>query len=967
MTRVSDPLAPLVLVVPSLRDGVRIRHALTRRLATGLFGVRLLTPRQLVDELSSVESEVADDLTISLVMGAVEQRFGPEQALAPKMMPKRVIDRYHRIRTASVFGTAVEDLTNFSLADREIVSRTYERLTQAGLIDMHDRYSAGIRVIDIQGGAFDEMTWVIGVVGTDLGEDESQLYAALARSDRYRQVSVGVDRAELLPARSSVGASVSRGPERLRYRSYPDPDSEVKGAIRGIVSQLEANPGTAVAIAYPPGAGYARRIRRELSAAGLEGFGRDPGRVGDSIAHRLLLGVCRLSLEGFDIAAILGEFASMPLRIGERALKNTLWEEVARECHLSRDAAVMGERLGAFLKDVTSQRPLHHAAHDLAQFITHLSELIDVLAQLDRWEAFADWFERTILPMVDNDQLADGDASRWERTCQTRLADRLRGLGRLDVVGITFDRATVSEVLEQLGTTSGPSGEHRGVGVEWMAIDEVAASDVEYLAILGMAEGTYPRGGESGDRPMVRGMVSSLHASVPEKEEYVLAVSMSQAMTVEVSMARAMDRTRRGEVGWSRYVAPQLEADLLVGLDDRPDGALYSTYRHALSDRMPLSVADYALRALASDGDPRRKERPAWDLTGRLMRATSVIDLREAPLVGAFDGVVDPRMVAILGTEERPLSVSALEHFASCPYGFFVRDVLRAPAPNRDEFTFALGKADQGLLVHDTMEAIVSDPRFQDMATSMSAEVRRELVEEHLSVRYAQACALGIAGARSLRHAQYHRLATQVDLLLGGLVELLAEVAGEGRVSHRPEVAFGAAAPLWVALEGERSVALRGRVDYLGVGSRRVVVVDYKTGSPTPFAKISESNPTAYGQKFQLGVYLYAAQWLTRDEPDRPMSARYLFAQRGGGSNVVGFDGTEEAMARVDHELSVLMTAMRDGVFLPLDHSERAYCDYCTMRDLGVAPSASQLGTKLTDPRAAALVEYQLLRSGSPS
>ncbi|MGC8480502.1 MAG: PD-(D/E)XK nuclease family protein, partial [Acidimicrobiales bacterium] len=603
----------------------------------------------------------------------------------------------------------------------------------------------------------------------------------------------------------------------------------------------------------------------------------------------------------------------------------------------------------------------------LDRFVARSTDALDALSVVTQWKSLLSWFEAHIVPMVDHRQVVDEGKVRWEHACQSRVIDRLRGLSRLDGVGITFDLTTASEVVGALGRTGGPSVEHRGIGVEWMGIDDAATADVEYLAILGIAEGTYPRtGGELGERPLVGGMVSSLHTSLNAKEAYALHVAMRRAKRVEVSMARAMDRTRRGEVGWSRYVALGISADHMLGLDDRPDRAVYSTYRHALSDRMPLTISHYALRALARNEDPRRRDRrPSWDPTGRLMDAAQVIEARERSLAGAFDGVVDPQVVAALGSRERPLSVSAIEHFASCPYGFFVRHVLHAPAPDRVEFTFGLGPADLGMVVHDTMEAIVNDERFDALSRSTPAEVRDQLIEEHLSPRYEEVCVRGLGGARSLWRAQYLRLVDQVGLLCDGLVRLLSE--GGANVVHHPEVTFGDPIPLEVALGEDDSVSLRGRVDYLGVGSDRVVVVDYKTGSAESYARVSEHDPTHEGRKFQLGVYLHAARSLLGDDADRSMVARYLFSRRGDHRKVRGFLVTESTLAKVDEALGLLVGAMRDGVFLPDAHGPNDRCDYCVMRDLAVGVGSSQLRLKLDDPRASALVKYLALRKVASS
>ncbi|MGC8480503.1 MAG: hypothetical protein ACP5PJ_03065, partial [Acidimicrobiales bacterium] len=362
--RTEDPFSQLLLVVPSLRDGVRVRHALARRLEGGLFGVRVLTPRQLADEVAPTDAEVADDLTISLLLSVLEQRAGTDAVLSPTLAPSRVLERYHRIRTELVFGTLDDAPSTVSGSDRALVVRTYDRLAHAKLIDIHDRYREAVGVIEANRGELHGVDSVIGIVGADLGIDESRLYSALGSSDRFQLVTVGGSDTET-PGDQSVNARVHLGDlGHVRYRTYPDPDAEVKGAVSGIVRQLDVDPSMAVAIAFPSGAGYARRVRRELRAAGLESFGRDPNQVADSLVYRLLMGMLRVALEGLDATTILGSFATLPLRDGEDSLQNRLWEEVVRQSHLPRGVDEIRGRLGSLVTSLSPTSALHDATRD---------------------------------------------------------------------------------------------------------------------------------------------------------------------------------------------------------------------------------------------------------------------------------------------------------------------------------------------------------------------------------------------------------------------------------------------------------------------------------------------------------------------------------------------------------------------------------------------------------------------------
>lgn len=260
------------------------------------------------------------------------------------------------------------------------------------------------------------------------------------------------------------------------------------------------------------------------------------------------------------------------------------------------------------------------------------------------------------------------------------------------------------------------------------------------------------------------------------------------------------------------------------------------------------------------------------------------------PLAGPFVGRLSPGEAVerlqprLPGSPEHPLSASALEDYAKCPFRFFVRRVLKAtPVTEGGEDLDPLAS---GRLHHAVLERFFLDRRdCGRLPLRGDADDRAAMdqaVDEELRRFYVQE-----------RTGHPELLKVRVRRLRADLLRLLAREASSpidpdcvpARFEHR----FG---PL--ALRGTddgdtdndgagMALHIEGIIDRVDLGRGRAVVLDYKAGRLLRYEELLRSH--LLETSFQLPLYAAA---LTVDEslrdggpPLTEVSARYYSLRQG--------------------------------------------------------------------------------------
>jgi ATP-dependent helicase/DNAse subunit B len=298
------------------------------------------------------------------------------------------------------------------------------------------------------------------------------------------------------------------------------------------------------------------------------------------------------------------------------------------------------------------------------------------------------------------------------------------------------------------------------------------------------------------------------------------------------------------------------------------------------------------------------------------------------------DGLVEPDELGRVALARhqlaaRSFSPTALQHFAVCPYRFFLQAIHRLKPREEPVAIEVLDPLTRGALFHDVQYAVLSELRADGRLpvapdTVEGALTAVDVVLDQVAARYREELAPAIARVWE----------DGINGIRADLREWLRREAerGGGWVPHRFELSFGLA-------EGERanadpasvagavavagSLQLRGSIDLVERHERGVLrATDHKTGK----ARAREGVVVGGGEILQPVLYALACEQLL-PEPVEAGRLYYCTATGGFEERVVPLDENSRRAAR--EVVEIIERALETG-FLPAAPLARAcrYCDY---------------------------------------
>ena len=387
----------------------------------------------------------------------------------------------------------------------------------------------------------------------------------------------------------------------------------------------------------------------------------------------------------------------------------------------------------------------------------------------------------------------------------------------------------------------------------------------------------------------------------------------------------------RAEVKPWLTVVPSREAGL-ARLISHPSPTSPGSYQPARIDA--ADPMDYDLSYLAAYvrqwPRPHLSAHPALFSNQRLLTALAARDARRASTYSRWDGLVGAGLTDLtgrIGTQEYPVSASALEMWARCPFQFFASRILRLEAPPMEE-SDEISALDRGSLVHTILERYAAAP----VAT----------LDELLAIaqqEFAVAEQRGTTGYYLLWEIEKENIRDSLKRFMDAEVEWFPDA---DPAKSAAEIAFGPHAQ-WqdvsVLAAGVGPVWFRGKIDRIDVGDEEVRVRDFKTGSPDSYrarsANAIPQNSVSNGRALQLPIYLAAAKTA---HPDLPVTASYCFPLHDPATyDVAEYSDTDEEMRDAFHQaLTTIVGSVRQGIFpaTPDGKGRRGNCGWCDFRQL---------------------------------
>jgi ATP-dependent helicase/nuclease subunit B len=616
--------------------------------------------------------------------------------------------------------------------------------------------------------------------------------------------------------------------------------------------------------------------------------------------------------------------------IGGRERWRRRIEGYARE--LERKLAELDEPDGALAERIRRDR------EDLRQLTAFALPLVDELVKLPHAARWGEWTD-----------LLGALASRTLRSperVQSVLAE-LAPMAQVGPVGLREVQLVLAPRLLQIA--SPPPGARYGK-VFVAPVEAARGLDFAAVFVPGLAEKVFPR--KIGEEPILLDAVrDALGADLVTNERRLEAERLALRLAVGAARERVVLSYPRLDVDGSRPRVPSfyaLEAlraaeGVLPGFDALSRRA--ETYGQArlgwpapAREADAIDAAEFDLARLAAlGGDDEASRGAARYLLGanpHLARALRFRGRRwEVPGWTTADGFVKPgeagrRALAAHALGARSYSPTALQHYSSCPYKFFLQAVWKLAPREEPEAIEELDALQRGSLVHAVqfeLFGVLRDAGLLPVTPARLAAAWDHLdgVLEKVAARFADDLAPAID--RVWRDG--------VQAVRADLREWLRRASEDdsGFVPWRFELSFGlpsdrdadpASRPEPVSLDS--GLLLRGSIDLVERAENgRLRVTDHKTGKE----RFAAGAVIDGGRTLQPVLYALAVEKLFPAAAVDSGRLYYCTSAGGFAEHAVPLDATARVAAE---EVTRALRVALEEPFLPAAPDEGAcrWCDY---------------------------------------
>ena len=250
----------------------------------------------------------------------------------------------------------------------------------------------------------------------------------------------------------------------------------------------------------------------------------------------------------------------------------------------------------------------------------------------------------------------------------------------------------------------------------------------------------------------------------------------------------------------------------------------------------------------------RLRGSPAWTVLEPLLAGHPWLRTMQTFLAPAAEPILSPAVADALYGPVLRTSVSALEHFAACPFRFFVRSGLRATERRQ----FEVDAREQGSFQHEILARFHGEIRAEGRQWRQIAPAEARQRIRRIAGEVTRGFREGLFAASSEREAEARRLTTVLEEFIEIAVEWMAHCAFDPVMV---EVGFGRTddgLPAWeLELDPAHRLAFRGKIDRVDlapgddVDEALCMVVDYKSSARAVDPLLLE-----HGIQIQLPAYL---------------------------------------------------------------------------------------------------------------
>jgi ATP-dependent helicase/nuclease subunit B len=1014
-----EPLAPVSVVVPSNYVGVATRRLLaagtlgsisTRGI--GLAAVSFVTVYRLAELLGSHRlagsgrRPVSTPVIAAALRAALDEDPGIfEPVAAHAATETALVAAYRELRDLS--DDALDALSGRSERAADVVR--LHRVARSSLVtefyDESDLLSAAAEVIGDDTSATAQLGTIVVFLPEVLSRHAGQLLGAVGASSKLIVLAgtTGHERAD-----AEVDRSVSRIDNRAR-RTIPDTDlsldcvdvdrtrivtvsdcdEEVRAAVRHIVDAARAGtPLDRIAILHASPHPYARLVHEQLTEAGIAFNGAAVMALTARLVGRTLLGLLALPDGGFRREEFFAWLAGGPMRHDGQAVPVVAWERLSREAGIVAGRVDWDQRL-TVLADERIERaeqllrepdaPPWRAenlrqeatqARALQQFALGLIDtVVGAAEQPQPWSKRVDWTRALLTRLLGDERRRSAWPLVEQKAAERvdRALDRLSSLDTLEssVSQAVFARSLALELEADLGRVG-----RMGEGVLVGSVDMGVGLDLDLVIVLGLAEGIFPAPLQDDSllpdlERVATGDELPLRAQRIERQHRQLFAALAGAAHQVLSVPRGDLRrnVERVPSRWILQVASAMAGERWWSEDFSKATLDWLTHvasfdagiRHM---QFPANEQEHRLRSLMAQGSshlPLLVLLAADEVVGS---GAEVLMARRSERFTRFDANLSG--LGVPSPAEEVMSATRLENWATCPFAYFMHNILKVDEVENPEVELRITPLVKGSLVHKVLELFIQEMMQQaesgqvDLGSPWSATHRLRLLQIG-----EEECQKIQAKGRTGRPIFWRQDKKRIMADLEGFLESDSNFRLATRTQPLAvELAFGlpkaTVGTVALALPDGRSVHFRGladRVDRDAEGT--LYVVDYKTGKADAYKGLSEENPDDRGHRLQLAVYGQAAR-LSHGTPTANVRADYWFVSGQGRFDRIGYSVTPAVLQHVGETIGAMVGGIEAGCFPSYPSKNEATpwveCAFCDPDGMGVAELRRQFNRKQVDP-----------------
>lgn len=989
--KVGDMLAPVTVIVPSNYAGLSVRRALAA--TDPIVNVHFMVAARLAELLGApaLSAQGRRPLTpwirLQAVRAALMERPGVFAAVVGHPSTTRELQRvFAELR--EVGDSNLERISRTSARAADVV-RLYRRFRQfsEGFFDEIDLMEAAATSLAANSAAANETGALILYLPRKLPRALEALLTSIGPNRVHAILGLTGDAAvdavtEALAARLPTAGAIVRTkvapPGVNKVVSTTEPEEEVREAVRQAMSLVATGvPLHGIAMTYESRETYAGLLDDALGSAGIPHNGPPNRTIAQTVPGRTLLGLPRIAASsgagdpGYAREVVMDWLTSAPIFDGKQEAPSHRWDEISRDAGIVRGpeqwasrleihAASLEQRAKQYARDgETTKSKDADRARSLREFIARLRADLGtdetLRAASHAGKALA-WLH-TYLPergIQDETQLEARE--QVKRQLEAIEAGGSELAPTLDPV---ITRGEFAALLEEvLAAPFGRVGK-LGDGIFTGPITLAAEMEFDAVIVLGMVEGVVPSA--SRDDPIltaeereVAGGELPPGGRLPTDQRRAYLAALLAGETRILSVPRGDLRAQR---------ATQPSRWLLEAASQLAGSPIYATELEDLLATPPEWFRVVYSFESALRGETERASLQEWDLASLMIHRARLdrhfllnrtvawnplaegVDAKRSRArrgngrLDGWSGRVPDGRVPVPGAL-KPISPTALETFAKCPFRYFLGNVLHVGELERPEDVITIEPAVIGQIVHEILQKFFEATGARPEPFADWSDSEREQLQAITRASFGEAERRGVTGKTLTWRAEQARLLRDLDLLL-------EEELRERRASHfrffKAEAAFGmditpsrteVAPPATLSLANGETITFRGLADRVDIGQEgQLAIVDYKTGSTRTYEGLTEKDTFAGGKFLQLPVYALAF----RNESTAPVEASYWFISESAGFVRKTITLDEKTYSAFGGIVSTLVETMRSGYFpaVPGDEDWRATgaswmnCRYC--------------------------------------